>query len=320
MTITHKKQSRADAKASLARFLAANLNLDATSSMFVATQLQEIETKLYESPKAPLKSDVLIPPIPVSRGVRERGYDRITSRGMAKFIAGNGTDYPLVNADKRRYLTTMHDVGIGYEYTQADLEAAAYGNVPLDATYAAAARDGTERLIDQAWLIGSADIGATGLFNDPNVPRGNAGVGNWAAATADQILADLNEIARAVWVTTREHATADTLVMSPERLALIRSLPRSTNSDTTVARFFLENQEYIKGIESSSYLSTAGVGGTQRMVAYRRNLDTLGGPLASRFEQLAPQYKGQSIHIPCRAVIGPLEIKAPIFIVYRDGI
>lgn len=306
--------------AQIVRELGARLNMDAAQSLFLTEQLRDIETRVYDAPIAPFKYQVLVPPQKIAAGAREWGYDRITAYGVAQFLSANGTDYPLVNANKVRVTYPVKEIALGYEYQQSEILAAQMANVPLDSTMGEACRRGIESKVNETFLGGDSVAGYTGLFNDANVPRANAAVGSWGGATADQILSDLNEIARAVFVTTREQATADTLALSPERLALIASTPRASTSDTTILKFFLANQEYIKTVESASHLSTAGSGGTQRMVAYRRNMDTVAGPIAIPFEQLQPQLRGFSIHVPCWGRIGGVQFKAPVYAVYRDGI
>jgi hypothetical protein len=64
----------------------------------------------------------------------------------------------------------------------------------------------------------------------------------------------------------------------------------------------------------------AGEGGTNRMVAYKRNPDKLTLEIPMEFTQQPPQLRNLAVDIPCEGEIGGVICPFPLSVTYGDGI
>ena len=121
-------------------------------------------------------------------------------------------------------------------------------------------------------------------------------------------------------------AAADTLLMSPERRQILiqRRLEGTTMS---LFQWVMQTNTYTAQtgqpmmVRAAHGLSTAGVGGTQRMVAYRRSPQVLKlhYPMPHQFLPARPQGVLRWV-VPGIMRLGGLDIRRPMEMCYRDGI
>lgn len=293
---------------------------DAAPSLFLQRELQDIEGRMYETPFAPLKADLLIPVRQIARGAQESGHDRVTHFGMARWLAGSAKDLPRVNAQRRRTLFPVRSMAVEYVFNQEEIEAAAMSSQPLQDTMARAARRAIDTFRNKVAMSGDSDLGMTGFTNDPNVPAGNATNGSWNTASADDIIHDLNEAWIDVWTQSKEAFRPDTMAIPTSLYGLISSTPRSANSDTTILAYFLANQEFVRNVVPVLELETAGAGSTGRLICYLKDIEVLEQPVAIPFEQRPPTFSALEVSVACWCRTGGMGWKAPIAAVYRDGL
>ena len=154
----------------------------------------------------------------------------------------------------------------------------------------------------------------------------SAVTGGWTAATADQILGDVNAALQVVSTATNYVALSDTLLLPPSRMNLIASR-RLGDTSMTILEFLLKNNIYTAQtgqplvIRTVRALETAGVGSVQRMIAYRRDPEVLKlhMPMAHRF---LPAFTKTALYteVPGIFRLGGLDIRLPKEVIYVDGI
>lgn len=305
--------------------LIGQLRMDSDESIFLERQLDYIKSQTYDIKYAELKARKLIPisseADPGAERIFFRSYDQF---GLAKIIHNYADDLPRADVRGEEFSIPVQTLGASYGYNVKELRSAVFGNVPLEQRRANAARRAIAQLENSIAFFGDADSGIEGLLNAANIPMvaipadGTAGI-EWDGKTPDQILRDLNLVANTVSTQTLGVEIPDTLLLPLDSYNFISSTPRSANSDTTILNFFLQNNPYIKHVEWVNELSAAGLGGTRRMLAYRRDPEVLTLEIPMDFEQLELQPRGLEYIIPCQEYFAGLLLYYPLACVFGDG-
>lgn len=300
-------------------------HLDAAPSAFIAQQLQFIEAEVAQTPFGPIKWAKFVPLWNgVPRGAREHGFDRVTKKGMAKLLASAAKDIPRVNIEKKRVTYPILEMSIGYGFTVNDLEAAAFAGVPLNQQDAEGARERIDEFVNSMVLFGKDPAGnaidsMTGLINDPVVPQASAGTGNWLAATADQVLADLAAGVAKVRSNSKESREINTILVDGDIYEMLNTKFRSTSSDATIWESFAKSHPGVV-LDQLAELKTAGSGATRRALYYKKDPSVLRAVVPIPFEQLAGQEDGLEIFFPCRGTTGGMHWREPVAAFYQDGL
>lgn len=248
--------------------------------------------------------------------------------GQAKWINGNSDDVPIAGSERAKHETSVYTAGIGYAYGWEEIGQAQMLGVNLPAEDATAARRAYEEMVDNVALRGDAAKGFNGLFNNPLITPTNAPNGDWGGTgnTFGQVIEDFNYGIRLSWSDTKFISIADTVLLPHEKLDWLNTVVLD-GTTMTLLSFLRANNTYtnqtgrpltIRGVRG---LETAGVGGTQRMVAYRRNPQVLKMhiPMPHRF--LQPFSPGPlRVEVPGVFRLGGLDIRRPAEVKYIDGI
>lgn len=299
--------------------LAAGVRMDAAETAFAQRALIDLETEVQRTPRAPLEADQLIPlDTSVNPGATHWGFRRIDAVGEARPMGTRAGDMPMVAIAEVESLVPMHNFGLGFDYTVDELRAAIMAKSALPSERGVACRDGHYATRDRVAMEGHTGLGIPGFAASTLVPAGSVTNGTWATASADDIAEDVTNEIEAVESTSRR-------VYKPTTIAL----PYSAWNDLTRRR--LPDTEtpildYLKKIRPglefvpSTYLETAGVGGTRRMVTYVKRPDVLVQKVSILYQQLPPQPKGLLVIIPAESKSGGTYWKVPIAGKYGDGI
>lgn len=302
-------------------------HLDASETVFVQRQLEQVRSQTYDVKFPALKGRQLVPiDNSISPGAETVTYRQFTPVGMAIILSNYSQRLPRVDVFVKEFTSRIRGLGDAYGFSIQEIRAAQFAGVPLEQRKANAARQAYEQKIDKIIQFGDSDYGLLGFINQPNVSAytvpNNAGNTSalWVDKTADEILLDLNGIEQQIIENTQEVEAPDTLLLPTAQYALINTKPRSTTSDTTIAQFFLRNSPNIKQIVPWVALKGAGAGGSDRMMAYRRSPDVVQAIESQPFEQLAPQTEGLEIITNCHGRCGGVAVYYPLAICVGDGI
>lgn len=301
-------------------------HFDTDESMFLERQLDYVKSQTYDVKYAELKARKLIPisseADPGAEKIFYRQYDQF---GLAKIIHNYGDDLPRADVKGKEFSAEIKTLGASYGYNLKEMRSSVYGNVPLEQRRANAARRSIAQLENSLALLGDDDAGLVGFFSASAVPTVSLpadGTGSsvlWDNKTEAQILRDLNLVANTVSSQSLGVEIPDTLLMPLDSFNFISSTPRSVNSDTTILNYFLQNNPYIKQVEWVNELSSAGVGSTRRMVAYRRDPEVLTMEVPQDFEQLELQVRNLEYIVPCQEYFAGCLIYYPLAITFADG-
>lgn len=303
--------------------------LDANGLAFFERQLTHVKAKAYDVRYPELKAAAgLIIPIsneagPGIENINYRQYDMV---GMAKLMRAYGKDLPRADVSAKEFSSKVRTVGTSYGYTIDEIENAQVAGVPLDQKKANAARRANDELVDRIAFEGDTEFNIQGMNNNANmtevtIPNDGSGSSKtFASKTADQIIRDLNDVVNTPNDVTNGLEFADTLLLPVEQHSYIASTPRASNSDTTILQYFLRNNPFIKAVIPWHRLNGAGVGGDDRMIAYRRDPDYISLEIPVPFEQRPQQEDGLEFVVPCRSRFGGVIIYYPLATAFADGI
>lgn len=297
------------------------IRLDAGESFFLARELIALEARAYDIKYAPRTWEMAIPAdTSVDPGSDSTSYTMIDRVGTARVGGRYGDDAPRVDVFLSEFLNPVAPIFDAYGYNRKELRAAAKARRPLDTAKAMAAREGIEDQIDRLAWLGESQMGFTGLANNAVVQTSTVITGNWSStATGDQILADLNKLIMELYTNSLQTWEADTVALSPADYMIISQKPRATGTDRTVLEAFRAANPSITSVFATHRLTTAGAGGTKRVIAYRKDPAVLELPLPIRFNQLPPEIRNFEYVINCEGVVGALKLRYPRAVRYMDA-
>lgn len=295
---------------------------------FVESQTAYVEAGVYRARYPGIRYPGLIPvDYSAPEWIKTITYYSMDVAGRADWIGDRASDIPVVGTNMAQHESAILMAGIGYDYGLEEVNQAIMLGMNLPGEKAAAARSIYERTVDNLAFGGDTEKGWQGLYNNTSVTAISATTGDWATATEDQMLADVNELLGGVYTATNEIAMADTLLLPSLKLQQIASKRLGDgNGSLTVLQFLQQanvytaetgNQLTIRGARG---LNAAGAGATSRMVAYRRSPEVLKMHIPMRHRFLPVQIVGLTFKVPGIFRLGPLDIRLPKEVRYSDGI
>jgi hypothetical protein len=295
------------------------LRMDAGETALLTQQLEAMMTELFNTEYPELKTRRFFP-VDNSQpnGARTVAYRQYDQAGRAKYpIANYGDDIPLVNVQGRKHITPIIGLAAGYEISIQDLRAAAMAGVPIDTMLADAARVAIEQGIDEIAAVGDADAGIEGFLNHSNIPTVTALTGTWSTASAEDIIADVEELWHEIPIQTNQLHYPNTLILDP--ISYKHTSKHLTNASVSVKKYLLENLEGLTGIDQWHRLQTAGAAGVSRIMAYQKSPRTGRILIPQEFESFPPQERNLSYIVPCHARCGGAMVPYPLAFGYMDG-
>lgn len=299
--------------------------LDASETAFFRNQLEKIKAKTYDRKMVQLRAREFVPLEPDVDNTIDiftwRGYDMVGSAILASSYADNA---PRSDVFGKEESVSIFPILAGYGYNLQEIRRSTKIGIGLDQKRANAARRGVEFQIDRILAKGSTSAGLKGLLNQANalsftVPNGVGGTQDWANKTPQEILADMIGIIEFVVNSTEEVEMPDTLILPRAQYTIARTTRFSNSSDRTILEWF---KALYPAVEVSTWRQCidAGVGSTDRMVAYVRSPDYVVGLIPQEFEQLPVQEENYGFKINCHARIGGVICYYPLSMCYGDGI
>ena len=302
--------------------------LDAQAALgFVASQTTYIERQVNQIVYGDIQYAELIPvDNSAPEWIKSVTYYSGDKFGKADWINGNSDDIPRAGSERSKLETSVFTAGIGYGYGLEEISQGQMLGIQLQADDAAAARRAYEEMVDNVALRGDARKGFQGLISNSAVTAITVPTGNWATATPQQMIADINATLMPSYAGTQYTSIADTLLLPFEKLQQLAQTVMP-NTTMTVLQFVMQSNIYtqttgrplmIRGIYG---LLTAGAAGSARMVGYRRDPSVLKLhiPMPHRF---LPVYQAGPLRweVPGIFRLGGLDIRLPQSVKYGDGI
>lgn len=252
-------------------------------------------------------------------------YKVISDVGMAKFVADYADDLPPVGRFLKIESAGIRTLAISYAYSNVELEQYLTAGIDVSRDDAVSARHYIDKKVDEVILIGDAEQGLSGLFNNENVTV-VASPAN-AAGTSTKIKdKDLSEIVKTVqamvdgaYTLNKGTITLDSIIFDHEAYAYLSTTPVSAQNSTSILNYLKEifREQGIVNWNESRKLDEIGGG---RAVLYKKAPTIVSYILPIPFKQEEAQPHALHYKVPCYARVGGTIIKNIKGIVYCDGV
>lgn len=315
--------------------------LDAQALSFVQGQAYKINAKVYETkyPDWDFSRIVSVDTSGPEWGMGVLTYSSDVS-GAADWQSAAAKDVPLADVSQDQSLRRFHLAAIGYQYNLEEINSTLNvvgGTLPN--RRARAARLAYMQFMWNLSLVGDAAKGLGGLTNYVGIPTTSApadGTGSvtfWVdglgvgTKTPAQIVRDINAGISGGYRASFQTEIADTVALPPEALEYMAGTPYSETTMETILSFVMRTNLYTLKtgqpltIVAWPELSTAGAGGTGRMVVYKNDEDyvKLHLPMPHKF---LPVYADGPFNFLIAGIFrtGGIEVQSNAAFRYIDGV
>lgn len=294
---------------------------DNATAMF-ADQLRAIESQLYRELYPQLRAFEFVPTqTNIPPGAEQWGYYMFNKVGIAKIIANYATDLEDVALLAKREFVSIVGIGKKYSWSIQDVRAAAMANVPLQSEKAEIARMAIATKIDDMAALGDSSAGLFGLLNQPAVGLVTPITGDWATATASELIEDVKWLINSTNAKNNKQLPVNQVVMPDTHLQYLTQTLMSTTGGTNLLVIDVLRKMF-PGITFSDWdkTETADAAGTgPRLSAYHKAPMVVQFPLPVVFEALPPQAVSLKFEVPCHGRAGGVVCRYPIAMSYMDG-
>lgn len=309
---------------------------DAQSALgFVVEQGRTIETRVYQLryPTYDYASDVPVVTEGAEWATGTIFYSEDTT-GVMKWVAGSSNDIPYNEVVRAKYGRDFHMAASGWEWNLEEINQAALYGVPLNDRKATGTRKTGDQFLYNLAISGSTEKNMAGLINSAEVARTTVaadGTGSstlWANKTAAQRRRDMNDMFSSIRTATGEVEWGDSLRLPPNQFRQIATAGTGVGDGTlTELEFFRRNNIYTAetqqplDIRPMRSLAGAGLGGLNRMMAYRRDREVVRFHLPMPYKVLPARQKSM-MGFEQGAILrsGGTEWRLPGAAAYYDGI
>lgn len=231
------------------------------ASVFFARELDYVKAQSYDVEYPELTALSLFPQSseadPGAETITYYTYDRT---GLAKIIDNYSTDLPRADVTGRPSYAVIKSLGSSYGYSAQEMRASRLAGKSLDARKAESCRYQIDVLTNKIAWMGDEESGLMGVLSKgQNIPeyaitKGTvSGKTRWTEKTADEIMDDVNGMAKQVAKVTKNVERPDTLCV-PADVYMDISTRRIPDTNTTVLSFILDHAPYIKKVISTAEL------------------------------------------------------------------
>lgn len=224
--------------------------------------------------------------------------------GEGKAFGGTGNDIPLAEIIYDSVQLGVKAGVIGYQYSIMELATASAMGLSLDSDKVQAARLGFEKHMSRIAWYGEPETGLKGLLNQTGVET-QVALEAWDTATPDEILNDVNGLIESAIDASEYNAsiTPDTMLLPTNLMRVLISRRLSDTTETTIFDHIMKNNMLtLEGkpfvVRATKRLETAGVGGTRRVVMYRRDPACIEMRIPQELQFLAGQPSGLDVFFP----------------------
>ncbi len=301
--------------------------MDADETNMLALALEQMRTRVYEDKFALLKARLFLPTTSeVDTGAESYAFEETTEVGEAKIISNYADDLPTVETSGTKVTHAIVSLGDSYHYSIQDIRRAAFSGRPLVARKAIAARRIWERKLDEIAAIGAPEAAiATGALNNASVAiEALASAGTWGSAgkLADPslVLDDMNALTKALVTGSQEHYFATRVLVPLDQFMQISQSRMTAENPETVREAFLRANPTVTSVDPWNKLAGAGVGPSDRIMAYMQDPEVIELVIPQEFEVLPPQPKNLAFQVLAHGRTAGTAINRPLGVVYMDGV
>ncbi|WLW59831.1 DUF2184 domain-containing protein [Achromobacter aegrifaciens] len=216
--------------------------------------------------------------------------------------------------------------GMELGWTIPELESAQKLGRPVDQQKYAGMQLKHNMDIDEQVYIGDSTLGLYGLVNSPKVTNStNAQTGNWATATPQQMLDDVNELINSTWAASGYAICPSKLLLPPIQYSKLVGTLVSSAGNISVLEFLRQNSlaNSVNGrpldIQPLKWLYQRGASNANRMMVYTQDQQRVRFPLVP-LQRTPLEYRSIYQMTTYFGRLGAVEFVYPETLGYRDGI
>ncbi len=250
--------------------------------------------------------------------------------GNMPWVSAETTAIPGVSVNGQKVVLPLRLLAREITYTSPELDRSSLTGQTIDVQKMDALNQLYQMNTDQMVYVGATEVGATGLLNSVDVTvdtvaNGISGSPLWVNKTPDEILADVNSLLTACWLSAAYAVCPSKLLLPPAQFSYLSSQKVSSAGNVSILKFLKENciSLQINGseldIQPVKWLTGAGVDDVDRMVVYTNSEDRVRFPMVP-IRRETPYYQGIRFTAPYLWAFGELEIVYTETIRYADGI
>jgi len=294
--------------------------MDASSTLFLARQLEELDAETYWV-EYPEFQGVLILPIKsnINPGADNYKYqirDRVGEFNPSANLTDDSAEQDIAgdNATQNLYSWRGH-----YNYSVQDMRRAAMAGQRLENDKAMGCRENAETKLDEVLATGHSPLGITGFYNNAGVAAVTPDTGDWtnSSTDADEIVNDLNKVVRSVITGTKGRVIPNALVLTPTQYAAADT-KRLPNTEVSALDYFRKKNPQMT-ISQWARGETAGASGVRRLMVGRMDRRTLEALLPVRYETFPPEIRGLAYRVEAHVRCGGVMFRYPGAWRYGDG-
>ena len=307
------------------------------ASVFFARELDHVKAQSYDVEYPELTALHLLPQTSeADPGAETITYYTYDKTGLAKIIDNYSTDLPRADVTGKPSFAKIKSIGDSYGYSAQEMRASRLAGKSLDARKGESARYQIDALTNKIAWCGDEESGLMGVLSEgQNIPMYAITAGkdsnktSWLEKTADEILADVNGMARQVAKITKNVERPDTLCV-PADVFMDISTRRIPDTSTTVLAFIQEHAPYIKEVVSTAELDAdsietnpyakEGTGGQGVAFLFKNDVRKLSLENPMPFYQYPLQVEKLETVIPCEARTAGVIVYYPLSALIAVGV
>ena len=306
------------------------------ASVFFARELDYVKAQSYDVEYPELTALCLFPiSNDADPGAETITYYTYDKTGVAKVIDNYSTDLPRADVNGKPNFAKIKSIGDSYGYSAQEMRASRLAGKSLDTRKGESARYQIDALTNKIAWAGDAESGLMGVLSDgQSIPLYTIGQGatstetSWLKKTADEILADINGMAKQVARVTKNVERPDTLCV-PADVFMDISTRRIPDTSTTVLAFIKEHAPYIRKVISTAELDADSVetnpyatasGGQGVAFLFKNDIRKLSLENPMPFYQYPLQVHNLETTIPCEARTAGVIVYYPLSALIAVGV
>lgn len=294
--------------------------MDASSTLFLARQLEELDNELYYV-EYPEHQGIQILPVKsnINPGADNYRYQVRDRNGQFDPAANFADDSPNQDIVGDSVTANLYSWRGHYAYSIQDMRRASMAGMALESDKAMATRENAETKIDEVLATGYSALNITGFYNNAAVTAVGAITGDWvnSSTDADEIVADLNKAVREIITDTKGRVIPNAMVLTPTQWAAADT-KRLPNTEISALDFFRKKNPQIV-LSQWARGETAGASSVRRLMVGRMDRRTLEALLPVRFETFPPEVRGLTYKVEAHVRMGGVIFRYPGAWRYMDG-
>jgi hypothetical protein len=304
------------------------LNLDDTSSAFVARQLTHVRAQTIQVKHAALNAFTLFPvqtEIPVGADTAEQIYYDMV--GMATIISNYADDLPRADVVAEKTAVSVRDIGSSYGYSVKELQNAAYAKVPLTTMKASAVKRSNDKKLNDVAFKGDSKYGITGFIDNANLNEytltadGTGSATKFSTKTAAQMFRDMTAFIESVPIATEYTEAMNTIGISPAAHLALASTTYNTTTGLTVLQTLKEQHpEITRWLKIGEFKNADATGTKDIMIGGYFDADYVRFEIPNRFEQRPVQERNLEYVVNCLSSTVGVTVFRPFAFSIAEGV